>query len=199
MKLDCKTGTHIGAHRQLAALLSAMPLPPGSACSPTEVCSSHGASSEHEQFLRLVAARSQLRLARAGIPLARQQRGREEEEAGIAQLLLRYGVAADQATADRQAATKSLSIMTAARVEHNLEALHFLGWNTQQVSPATILHAGPNLVSRTAFCRAHGYALLTTAVCCTHLCGFVAPLLGLLFGGSQRPATRIFFNQMAPG
>ena len=86
---------------------------------------------------------------------------------GIAQLLLRYGVAADEATANRQAATKSLSVMTAALVEHNLEALRFLGWDTQQTAPASVQHAGPKLVSRTAFCRAHGYALLTTAVCCT--------------------------------
>ena len=105
----------------------------------------------------------------SGIPLARQQRGREEEEAGIAQLLLRYGVAAGEATADRQAASKSLSRMSAACVEHNLEALRFLGWDTHEVSPATILHAGPKLVSRTAFCRAHGYAR-TTTVCCTAAC-----------------------------
>ena len=84
-----------------------------------------------------------MRLACAGIPFARQRWSREEEEAGIAQLLLRYGVAADEATADRQAATKSVSDMAAARVERNLEALRFLGWDTQQVSPATISKAGP--------------------------------------------------------
>ena len=111
-----------------------------------------------------------MRLARAGIPFARQRRGREEEEAGIAQLLLRYGVAADEATADRQAATKSLSCLSAASVERNLEALRFLGWDTQQVAPASVQHAGPRLIARTAFCRAHGYALLTTAVSCTAAC-----------------------------
>ena len=120
-----------------------------------------------------------MRLARAGLPFATQRRGREEEEADIAQLLLRYGVAADEAAAGRQAASKTLSIMTAARVERNLEVLCFLGWDTQQVSPATILHAGPNLVSRTAFCRAHGYALLITAVCGTATCCNAVPLLGL--------------------
>ena len=144
-----------------------MPLPPGSACLPTEVCSSHEASVEHDAFLRLLAARSQLRLARAGIPLPREKRGREVEEADIAQLLLRYGVAADEAAADRQAATKSLERMTAANVEHHLEALRFLGWDTQQAVPSAIQHMGSKLVARTAFCRAHGYALLGTAVCCT--------------------------------
>ena len=106
-----------------------------------------------------------MQLARAGIPFPIQRRGREEEEAGIAQLLLRYGVAADETAADRQAATKGVSDMNAARVERNLEALRFLGWDTQQVAVGTIRRAGPNLVARTAFCRAHGCALLTTAVC----------------------------------
>ena len=114
-----------------------------------------------------MATRSQLRLARAAIPFATQRRGREEEEAGIAQLLLRYGVAEDEATADRQAAIKSLSSMTAASVEHHLEALRFLGWDTQQAAPSAIQEMGSKLVARTAFCRAHGYALLSTAVCCT--------------------------------
>ena len=132
---------------------------------------------------------SDLRLGRAGIPFATQRRGREEEEAGIAQLLLRYGVAADQATANRQAASKSLSEMSAARVERNLEALRFLSWDNQQVSLATVRRAGPKLVSRTAFCRAHEYALLTITVCCVGSGCVVAPLLGLLIVGSPRPST----------
>ena len=138
-----------------------MPLPPGSACLPTEVGSSHEASVEHDEFLqlRLVAARSLLRLARAGIPLAREKREREEEEADIAQLLLRYGVAADEAAAHRQAATKTLERMTAASVEHHLEALRFFGWDTQQAVPSAIPDMGAKLVARTAFCQAHGCVL----------------------------------------
>ena len=122
-----------------------------------------------------------MQLARAGIPFPIQRRGREEEEAGIAQLLLRYGVAADETAADRQAATKGVSDMNAARVERNLEALRFFGWDAQQAAPASVRQAGPRLVSRTAFCRAHGYALLSTAVCCTGACQRCIPafLLGL--------------------
>ena len=138
-------------------------------------------SSETRQTLQgsRLCSGSEMRLTRAAIPLATQRRGREEEEVGIAQLLLRYGVAADKATADRQAATRSLSLMSAARVERNLEALRFLGWDTQQVSPATIRLAGPCLIARTAFCRAHGCALLTLAVCCTVACCSAALLPGL--------------------
>ena len=126
-----------------------------------------------------------MRLARAGLPFATQRRGREEEEADIAQLLLRYGGAADEAAAGRQAASKTLSIMTAARVERNLEVLCFLGWDTQQMSPTALTLAGPKLVSRTAFCRAHGYALLSTGVCCKAACYNAAPPLGLQVEASR--------------
>ena len=55
----------------------------------------------------LKASGSEMRQAHAGIPFAAQRRSRKEEEAGIAQLLLRYGVVADEEAANMQAATKS--------------------------------------------------------------------------------------------
>ena len=97
-------------------------------------------------------ARIQLHIVLAGIPESGARQGQKD----IQTLLISHGVAADADTAARMAATKTLQQMRAPRVERNLEALSFLGWGTVGVSADTVLQAGPKLVPRTAYCRAHG-------------------------------------------
>ena len=94
-------------------------------------------------------------LALAGIPEPRTQRERWQEQEDVAALLVSHGVAADTDTAARMAATKTLQNVTARTVERNLEALSFFGWGTVSVSAQTVYRAGPRLVARTAYCRAH--------------------------------------------
>ena len=93
----------------------------------------------------------------AGIPEPTVRRGRFDEEVAIAALLLRYGVTNDSVEAAEQAAGKTLSGKTAATVESKLEALHFLGWGTEGVTPTVIHCVGATLPARTAFCQAHGF------------------------------------------
>ena len=100
--------------------------------------------------------RIKLCLAVAGIPEPTTQRERWQEQEDVAALLVSHGVAPDADTAARTAATKTLQRMSARTVDRNLQALSFLGWGTVGVSADTVLQAGPKLVPRTAYCRAHG-------------------------------------------
>ena len=97
-----------------------------------------------------------MRLVFAGIPEPATQRKRWQEEEDLAALLTSHGVAPDADAAARMAATKTLQKMTARTVDRDLEALSFLGWSTMGVSAEAIYRAGPHLVTRTAYCRAHG-------------------------------------------
>ena len=97
-----------------------------------------------------------MRSVLAGTPEPKTQRGRWQEQEDIAALLISHGVAPDADTAARMAATKTLESMSARTVERNLEALSFFGWGTVGVSAETVYRAGPLLVARTAYCRAHG-------------------------------------------
>ena len=100
--------------------------------------------------------RIKLCLVLAGIPEPSTRRERWREDKDIAALLVSHGVAPDADAAARMAATQTIQDMSAHTVERNLEALSFFGWGTVGVSAQTVYRAGPQLVARTAYCRAHG-------------------------------------------
>ena len=100
----------------------------------------------------------------AGVPAPPPLRERNAGAASTPELLLRYRVAADAAAAAHMAANTTLKKVTPHTVARSLERLSFLGWRTEGISAQNIFQAGPKVVPRTAFCRAHRCVLLSAGL-----------------------------------